>query len=165
MLQGCEIRLAEPDDVPGMLDLQERNLPHRGGTLSVRFSHAWFEEAIAAMPVIVARRDEKVVGYLVSSSLAANAGVPIVQAMLQAYRGGLRAYIYGPICVEETERGRGIAAAMFESLKARLPGREGILFIRRDNEASLRAHTKLGIRSVAEFEHDSVKLVALSYLA
>ena len=53
---------------------------------------------------------------------------------------------------------------MFGSLKARLPGREGILFIRRDNEASLRAHTKLGIRSVAEFEHDSVKFVALSYL-
>jgi L-amino acid N-acyltransferase YncA len=161
MFQRCEVRLATADDIPGMLDLQERNLPHRGGTLSARFSHAWFEAAIAAMPVIAARRVEKVVGYLVSSPLEAHANVPVVQAMLQAYRGGSGAYVYGPICVEE--RGRGVAGAMFGSLKARLPRREGILFIRRDNEASLRAHTKMGMQDVADFEHDDVRFVVLSY--
>ena len=38
---------------------------------------------------------------------------------------------------------------MFGSLKARLPGREGILFIRRDNEASLRALGNTGMPLVA----------------
>lgn len=163
MPQGCAILLARAEDIPGMLALQESNLPHRSGTLSARFSHAWFEAAIAAMPVIVARRDKKVVGYLVSSPLAAHADVPVVQAMLQAYRGGSDAYVYGPICVEESERGRGIAGAMFASLKARVPRREGILFIRRDNDASLRAHAKMGIREVGEFEHDGVEFVVLAY--
>lgn len=164
MHQACAIRLATPDDIAGVIDLQECNLPHRGGTLSVRFSHAWFETAIVSMPVIVARRDEKLVGYLVSSPLAAHANVAVVQAMLRAYRGGAGAYVYGPICVDESERGQGVAGAMFGSLKARLPGREGILFIRRDNEASLRAHTKMGIREAVEFQHDGIKFVALSYL-
>ena len=59
---------------------------------------------------VVARYEGRVVGYLVSSPLSANADVPIVQAMLAAYRGARDAYVYGPICVEETKRGRGLAA-------------------------------------------------------
>ena len=159
-----EIDLARKDDIDAVLDLKERNLAHRGGTLSARFSQAWFETAIAAMPVIVARRAGQVVGYLVSSPLAAYAEVPVVQAMLRAYRGASDAYVYGPICVEETERGRGVAGAMFAVLRARLPGREGVLFIRRDNEASLRAHTKMGMSEVAEFKHNDKDFAVLSYV-
>ncbi len=159
-----EIGSATVDDISAILDLQERNLAHRGGTLSARLSRAWFEAAITAMPVIVARRAGQVVGYLVSSPLAACVEVPVVQAMLQAYPGAPNAYVYGPICVEETERGRGVAGAMFEALRARLPGREGVLFIRRDNEASLKAHAKMGIREVARFKYDGNDFVVLSYV-
>jgi L-amino acid N-acyltransferase YncA len=164
MDKDYEIDLARKDDIDAVLDLQERNLAHRGGTLSARFSQAWFETAIAAMPVIVARRAGQVVGYLVSSPLAAYAEVPVVQAMLQAYRGASDAYVYGPICIEETERGRGVAAAMFAALRARLSGREGVLFIRRDNEASLRAHAKMGMSEVAEFKHNDEDFAVLSYV-
>jgi formylglycine-generating enzyme required for sulfatase activity len=44
-----------------------------------------------------------------------------------------------------------------------LPGREGILFIRTDNIASLRAHQKMGMREGATFEHDGVAFLALAY--
>src|SRR3712207_5230617 len=40
------------------------------------------------------------------------AEVPVVQAMLTAYGGTPGAYVYGPVCVEEAERGRGLAGAM-----------------------------------------------------
>jgi hypothetical protein len=53
---------------------------------------------------------------------------------------------------------------MFAALRARLPGREGILFIRRDNPASLRAHAKLGMTEVAEFVHDGAVHAVLSYV-
>ncbi len=49
------------------------------------------------MPVIVARQAGQVVGYLVSSTLEAYAEVPVVQTMLQPYRGAPDAYVYGPI--------------------------------------------------------------------
>jgi L-amino acid N-acyltransferase YncA len=164
MVEDYEITLATADDIDGVLDLQERNLPHRGGTLSARFPRAWFATAITALPVIVARRDGRVVGYLVSSPLTAHAGVPVVQAMLRAYRGTSDAYVYGPICVDEAERGRGLAGAMFAALRARLPGREGLLFIRRDNAASLRAHARMGMREVAGFTHDDAVFAVLSYV-
>jgi len=157
------ISCATRDDVPAIVDLQDRNLRSRGGALSVPFTAAWFKTAISDMPIMVARRGGQLVGYLVSSSLEAQAHEPIIQAMLKAYRGSPGAYNYGPICVSESERGRGVAAAMFQALRARLPGREGITFIRRENAVSLQVHAKLGMREVAEFTQGDVVFVVVAY--
>lgn len=158
-----EISSATRDDVPAIVDLQNRNLRSRGGALSVPFSREWFEAAISDLPIIAARRGGQLVGYLVSSSLTAQAHDPIIQAMLKAYRGSPGAYNYGPICVAESERGRGVAAAMFQALRARLPGREGVTFIRRENTVSLQVHAKLGMREVAEFTQGDVAFVIVVY--
>ncbi len=158
-----DIALATRADVPGILDLQERNLRTRGGALSVPFSREWFEGAISDMPIIVAHRDGRLVGYLVSCPMAAQAHVPIIQAMLRVYPGAPGAYNYGPICVAESERGRGVAGAMFHDLRTRLPGREGIAFIRRDNPMSVKVHTKMGMREVAEFSHADAAYVVVAY--
>jgi len=140
-----EIALATADDIAGILDLQERNLQERGGMLLVRFSYEWFKAALSDMPIIVARRAGRVVGYLVSSSLTSQGHSPPIQAMLKAYPGAPGAYAYGPICVAESERGRGLATALFSALRSRLKGREGITFIRRDNTPSLQAHARMGM--------------------
>jgi L-amino acid N-acyltransferase YncA len=157
-----EIALAVREDIAGILDLQERNLRENGGTLSVRFSRDWFEAALFDLPVIVARKGGRVVGYLVSSSKAAQSHAPIIRATLAAYPGPPDAYLYGPICVAETERGQNLPAALMADLHARLPGREGITFIRRDNAASLRAHAKIGMREVAEFVHDGAAVIVVA---
>src|SRR6266850_4703985 len=67
------IALATLDDVSGILDLQDRNLSDRGGSLSVPFSRNWFETAVANAQVIVARSNGRVVGYLVFCTFAAQA--------------------------------------------------------------------------------------------
>jgi L-amino acid N-acyltransferase YncA len=159
-----EIGRATREDIDGILALQERNLPEHGGMLSARLPRAWFERALDDLPIIVARRDSQVVGYLVSASHAAVAAVPVIAAMLRAYPGAVDAYIYGPVCVAEEERGQGLAAAMFAELRAALPGREGILFIRTDNVASLRTHARMGMRQVAMFEHDDATLQVHAYI-
>jgi L-amino acid N-acyltransferase YncA len=159
-----EIGLAGPPDVDRILELQRGNLPDRGGALSVEFSRDWFTRAVAAMPVIVARRQGSVVGFLVSSPFAAHADVPIVQAMRRAYAGAANAYLYGPICIAASERGRGLAGRLFTALRRELPDREGVLFIRRDNLPSLQAHAKMGMRQVAEFTHDDAVHVVLAYV-
>jgi predicted GNAT family acetyltransferase len=71
--------------------------------------------------------------------------------MPRAYPGSTGAYNYGPICVAENHRGRGLAVAMFEELRAQLPGREGCTFIRADNAISRKVHVKMGMQEVAEF--------------
>ena len=87
----------------------------------------------------------------------------MIAAMLRAYPGTLDSYVYGPVCVAANERGHGLAAMMFAELRKLLPGREGILFIRADNIASLRAHQKMGMREAGAFEHDGDAFLALAY--
>ena len=106
-----EIALATRGDIVGILDLQEQNLLGRGGLLSVRLPGAFIEAALDDLPQIVARRDGKIVAYLLAGSRSVHAQTPIIKAMFRAYSGSHDAYIYGPICVAESERGHGLATA------------------------------------------------------
>jgi predicted GNAT superfamily acetyltransferase len=116
------------------------------------------------MPLIVARRGDRIAGFLMTSTRAMNADVPIIGAMLAAYPGTSDAYVYGPVCVAAEERGKGLAQAMFSELRRLLPALEVILFIRRDNPASLRAHEKMGMREVASFVFGGNEFAVLSYI-
>jgi predicted GNAT superfamily acetyltransferase len=158
-----EIGPATRDDIAGMLELQESNLLEYGGSLTVRLPRAYLEASLDDLPQIVARRNGKIVGYLLSASRETHAHVPIMQAMLRAYVGPPDAYIYGPVCVAASERGQGLAAKLFDTLRARLPRRECVTFIRRDNAASLRAHLKMGMKDISSFTHDGVEHAVVVY--
>ncbi len=156
---------ATGSDLDGIMALQEANQPARGGYLSVSLSRTCIAERMAAMPMVVARQDDAVCGFLMTSTLEMNRDVPVIRAMLEAYAGAADAYVYGPVCVREDARGLGLARTMFIELQRHLPGREGILFIRRDNPASLRAHEKMGMKEVAGFVFDGRECAVFSYVA
>jgi len=163
---GVEIGLATVDDVAGILDLQEQNLRKNGGALSVPLSRDWLDAAIGGggMPIVVARRGGRVVGYVVSSPLDAQSDDPILNGMLQTYPGSLGSYVYGPICVAESERGKGVARTMFRVLRAQLPRREGFTFIRADNAVSRKVHAGMGMREAAHFTVSGVAYVVVAYV-
>ncbi len=146
-----EICLATPDDIPGILALQEPNLVERGGGLSVRQSADWFRRAILDKSVVVGRENGKVVGYVLGTSLAAKAHIPIIQAMLRVFPPPPDCYLYGPVCVAESERGKGLAFALFKELRTHMNGRPAMTFIRADNPVSLRAHRKMGMNELGNF--------------
>jgi len=163
MMADYDIALATPDDITGILALQEPNLPDSGGSLSVRQNADWFRRTIAEMPLIVGRRDGKVVGYMVTTTLAAKAHVAIFQAMLRSFPAPPDCYSYGPVCVAETERGKGLASAMFEKLRAELSGRPAMTFIVADNVPSLIAHRKMGMRELGAFANGGIEYIVFSY--
>jgi len=163
MTPDYDIARATPADIPGILALQEPNLPDSGGSLSVRQNADWFKRTMAEMPLIVGRRDGKVVGYMVTTTLTAKAHVAIVQAMLRSFPAPPDCYSYGPVCVADSERGKGLAGAMFDKLRAELPGRPAITFILADNLPSLRAHEKMGMRKLGAFTNGGISYIALSY--
>src|SRR4051794_14105373 len=134
-VSDCEIALATVDDIPGIVALQSANLPGKGGSLSIEFSSDWFERVLSAMPIVVARRGGRIVGYLVSSPLSVAADAPLIRAKLRAYPGSGNPYNHGPVCVASEERNQGLIGRMFALLRERLRGREGIAFVRRDNAA------------------------------
>jgi hypothetical protein len=161
---GFALRRAGTDDIDDIVALLQANEADRGGSITGHFEREMVAAFLDDMPVIVARRGARLAGVLISSSIAAVGHIPVLAAMLRSYRGGTDAYIYGPICIDERERGRGLADKLFSFLKAALPGREGILFIRGDNSASLRAHQeKLNMTPRGTFVLDGIDYVVLSY--
>ena len=52
----------------------------------------------------------------------------------------------------------------FAAPRARLRGREGGLCIRRDDAASVRAHTRMGMSGVAGFAHGGAETAVLAYV-
>ena len=163
MITDYEIALATPDDIPGILAVQEPNLPDSGGSLSVRQTADWFKRAVLEKSVVVGRRDGKVIGYVLGTSLAAKAHIAIIQALLRTFPAPPGCYLYGPVCVAETERGKGLAAALFEVLQTHMGGRPAMTFVRADNAPSLRAHRKMGMRELGTFMSDGVPHIALTY--
>jgi hypothetical protein len=112
MTSDFDISLATPNDIPGILVVQEPNLPDNGGNLAVRQTADWFKNAILEKSVVAGRRNGKIVGYVLGTSLAAKAHVSVIQTMLRIFPPPPNCYLYGPVCVAETERGKGLAAAV-----------------------------------------------------
>lgn len=158
-----EIGQATAADLDGILELQAANQADKGGLLSVSLPRSQIVRMMKDMPLIVARRRARVIGFLMTSTREMNAAIPIIRNMLAAYPHQDDAYVYGPICVDEDERGQGIAQAMFIELRRLLPGREGVLFVRRDNIASLRAHAKMDMCEVGSFAFKGMDHAVFSY--
>lgn len=146
------IELATAADIDDITALLQANTPEQGGSLTGKFPREIVERMISCgMPVIVGRREQQLVGVLFTSAKDDPSAPPAVKAMWRAWNGTSSAYVYGPVCIAQTERGRGLLPKLYESLKAHCHGREAVLFIRRDNAASIRAHERLGMREVAGF--------------
>ncbi|MBD2732037.1 GNAT family N-acetyltransferase [Nostoc sp. FACHB-892] len=161
-LNDVVIARASLSDVAGIVKLFQANDPEHGGMLLGHLEPEAVMMTISKMPSVVARKDGQVIGFLLSWSKA-TANLPIIKVMLQAYAGTKDAYLYGPICVDETMRGQGIAAKMFANLKDFLPDREGILFIKANNKASLQAHQKMGMCKMVEFIYEGTEFLVFAY--
>ena len=160
--ENIVIERASLSHVDGILKLAEENSPERGGELTGSAPREAVVSTIQALPSVVARRSEEVIGFLLAWEKTMS-GNPCVKAMLEAYPGSHDAYVYGPICVSAAARGQGVAGRMFNELRNLLPGREGILFIRADNESSLRAHNKMGMRKTVKYMYEGRKFLVLTY--
>jgi L-amino acid N-acyltransferase YncA len=158
-----EIGLATSDDIFAIVEIQDRNLHENGGGLSVRQAPEWFKRTMSEMPIVVARRGGKVVGYALATSVAAKSHVGIVQAMLRSFPAPANCYLYGPVCVAETERGNGLAAMMYKEMRATLPGRTAMSFVRQDNISSLKANRRMGKTELGEFIHDSDSYIVFAF--
>jgi L-amino acid N-acyltransferase YncA len=163
MSANYETGLATSDDIPAIVAMQEPNLNENGGGLSVRQTADWFRRTMAEMPIVVARRDGIVVGYALATSVAAKLHVGIVQTMLHAFPAPPNCYLYGPVCVAENERGNGLAGMLYQEMRARLPGRSAMSFVRSDNMPSLRANRKMGKKELGECIHDGVSYIVFAF--
>jgi hypothetical protein len=156
-------RLATSADAGAISALLTANTADRGGMLLGRWPREAIERRIATgqLMVIATDEDDRLLGALLTSETSFE-DAPPVQAMLKAWPGSPDAYVYGPVCVVQEGRGRGVLEALYAKLKVTRPGREAILFIREDNTRSLKAHLRLGMRAVARYDFEGELFIVLS---
>lgn len=166
MTNPITIKVATINDLDGIIKLQNANQTSQGGTLSAGLTPNQIQEMMSDMPQIIAISNNEIVGFLLTTSQAVNRNrkVPIVDAMSGSYTGFAHWYIYGPICVSQTQRRKGLAQLMFQKLIELEPNREGILFIKSDNLASLKAHQKMGMQKVSSFHFNDADFDVYAYL-
>jgi len=166
MDENIKLKVATTADIAGIIKLQSENQTSQGGTLSGELNHSQIVEMMKDMPQIVAYLNNEIIGFILTTSQAvhSNRDVPIVNAMFASYSGiNTDSYIYGPVCVNEKQRGKGVAQQMFKELLHQEPNREGILFIKSDNASSLRAHEKMGIKKVSHFNFNKAEFAVCAY--
>jgi hypothetical protein len=133
MSAHCETGSATADDIPAIVAMQEPYLHKYGGGLSVRQTADWFKRIMSEIPIVVARRDGRVVGYALATSIFAKAHAGIVQTMLRGFPAPSNCYLCGPVCVAEGERGNGLAGMLYQEMRKRLPGRTAMSFVRSEH--------------------------------
>lgn len=156
-------RLATHDDAPAICALLTSNSAANGGALygdwSLPTVSAWLARPVA---IVLAMDGDTLAGVLFTDDPAA-ASAPPVLAALNVWPAKPGAYIYGPVCVAQAYRGQGVFERLLDRLALTLPGREGVLFISRDNTSSLRAHERLGMRERAGFVLNGTAYAVLTF--
>lgn len=157
------VSTAQGADIDSITTLLQDNSPSQGGSLTGEFSRDKVASmADGASPVIVARRaaDGPVVGVLFSAAPAA-AQAPVVLAMLAAYAGSGNAYVYGPVCIADSERGQGLLALLYFAMREQHGAPRRCC----SSDATIQArcaHERLGMREVAAFDFDGAQFAVYS---
>ncbi|GAA2149003.1 hypothetical protein GCM10009760_41710 [Kitasatospora kazusensis] len=126
------------------------------------FVQGHFDEAkLAAMEattgIYVAEEDGRIAGAaLTGAASSVQDGGPPRLTVDAAQRAGLapdRCYLYGPVVVDPSFRGRGVVRNLLRAVDAHLGERfdHGVLFVEQSNLKSLAVHRHLGMHEAAEF--------------
>jgi hypothetical protein len=71
------VRQATHSDLDGALALQAKNQIEQGGTLSAGLPRSRVSEMAQEMPLIIALREKRVTGFLMTTTREMNADLPI----------------------------------------------------------------------------------------
>jgi RimJ/RimL family protein N-acetyltransferase len=158
------------DDLRGLLALQQRNqvrnvppnVQQSQGFVTLVYTLEQMRLMHEALPSVIAKDGDEVVGYAISTVQEVRHDVPELEALFAIidtldYRGKPVStypyYLVGQVCVAEGYRGRGIFDAMYAHHRALYSDRYQLFVtdISARNTRSLRAHERVGFRSIHTF--------------
>lgn len=163
-------RSASYADFPAILVIQNGNLhanlteeQRRGGFLSAAFTAEHFAQMAREVAVMVADDAGEICGYLCAGTLVFHRQFPLLAALIEQFPrasflgrplASQNTFIYGPVCVAHSHRGRGLLRGLYDALRREVAGSydAGVAFIAKDNARSLSAHADgLGMTIAGEF--------------
>ena len=165
------VGLAESDrDLEGILALQRASrAPTKDGFVTVEHTLDILRAMHALMPSVVARDvSGTVVAYALSMPRETRALLPILEPMfvkIEALPIAPRWYVMGQVAVAPSARGTGVFDAMYAEHRARYADRfdEIVTEVSLRNGRSLRAHQRVGFRTILEFEDATDQWAIISW--
>jgi GNAT superfamily N-acetyltransferase len=158
-MMNASVGLAESDrDLEGILGLQRASrAPTKDGFVTVEHTLDILRAMHALMPSVVARdASGGVVAYALSMPRETRELLPILEPMFAQVDGlpiAPRWYVMGQVAVAPSHRGTGVFDALFAEHRARYGDRfdELVTEVSLRNTRSLRAHARVGFRTVLEY--------------
>ncbi len=182
-LPKYHVRAGTIADISGVLSLQSRYLwanlteeQRKAGFVTTPFTPEQVATVIEQYQgLYVALCGTEVVGYAYGAAWQYWGQWPMFQHMIErmdlfTFQGQRctvdNTYQYGPICVDQSVRGQGVAEALFGAVRRGFAGRYpiGLTFINKVNALSMAFHTrKLGLEVVDEFEYNEKSYATLGF--
>ena|SRR3990167_5633721 len=168
-----EYRRPLTSDFEKMVTLQNKNLKsalnqseNLDGFLTASFSAEEFKSMDNDLCVIVCADGQNIVAYACASSIEYNKNFPLIATMIKQFPQiiyknkplvSYNSFIYGPACIDREYRGKGVLNNIFSKMRDFLLQEHQqfellTTIISVENERSIKAHEKLGMKSVGQFE-------------
>ncbi len=157
-------------DLRGILALQQQNLvrnlapnvQQQQGFVTLQYTLAQMQQMHEAGPGIIAKDGETVVGYALVTLPEIRQAVPELGSLFDqidalSYQNKPLSqfpyYVMGQVCVADGYRGQGIFDRMYQHHRDTYQSRYQLLItdISARNTRSIRAHERVGFRSIARF--------------
>jgi GNAT superfamily N-acetyltransferase len=159
------------DDLRQILALQAQNLKTniteqaRNQQGFVTVCHSWEQISLLhrLSPQIIAREQDRIVGYALAMTPASGTLIPDLQPMFALFaqipwRGKFLSdsnyYVMGQVCVAESHRGQGVFDSLYQKHRDLYSPAFDLLVteISTSNTRSQRAHERIGFRTIYEHQ-------------
>ena len=182
MTDKITFEIAQLNDIDGVLALQElylvANLSEEekaAGFVTTPFTIPQLQEVIQKQELFIAKDDNKIVAYIFGGSWDFFKQWPIFEYMssllpelefLEFDITQFNSFQYGPICIHQEYRGKGLIASFFEFMRIAMLQKYplALTFINTINIPSIKAHTeKLNWTVISTFQFNSNDYFILAY--
>ncbi len=159
------------EEILQVLDLQKSNLPQNlteeqistQGFVTVIHSYETLKKMNNIEPGIIAKKDERVIGYLLAMTQKSKNDIPILIPMFNVFDNMIydnkkvSAYKYlvvGQVCIAKDWRGQGILDDCYIAYKKHFSDRYdfAITEIDRTNKRSVNAHLRIGFKIIHNYK-------------
>jgi L-amino acid N-acyltransferase YncA len=166
--------LSSEEDIHQVLALQQANLPANittetadsQGFVTVQHDFDLLKKMNDAIPQVVARKEDTIVGYALVMLPAFQEFIPVLKPMFGMFReidyhgkkiSACQYYVMGQICVAEGYRGQGVFDGMYQQHRVLFANKFDfcVTEISTRNTRSLRAHQRLGFETVHTFRDET----------
>ncbi len=159
-----------------ILELQQQNLPKelndeekkQEGFVTVEHDFETLFKMHEIHPHIIAKSNDKVVGYALSMSTVFKDSIPVLIPMfteLEKLNIDQNFIIMGQVCVDKKHRGKGIFRSLYEKMSAVFAGKYSSIVTEIDakNIRSINAHNAIGFKTISEYHANNQvwKIVAM----